>query len=182
MPWKLRQISTWRNARFATIALVSRALHGHGAAKAMSLVSSPGEHALIFSWLTRVPVVRCSLTFLAIQAPGISKLCGICGKRYLNEEYLRKTDRLIRSGGNRQSEDGGQQDVVMRDADGGQEEPILPSTETDGTGEGNAKQGEETAQGGAGASSNDGRSPITLARILFSACDVCFYCGGKFMG
>ncbi|KAH7058765.1 transcription factor IIIC subunit delta N-term-domain-containing protein [Macrophomina phaseolina] len=123
--------------------------------------------------------VRCSLTFLAIQAPGISKLCGICGKRYLNEEYLRKTDRMIVESGETPSPgERGQQDVVMQGADSG-EEAILTSTETDGTGEGNAKQGGEVAEG---AEADGGRLPITLTRILFGACDVCIYCGGKFVG
>lgn len=37
-------------------------------------------------------LARCTLTFLAIQAPGISKVCGICGKQYLTENYLLKED------------------------------------------------------------------------------------------
>ena len=41
---------------------------------------------------------RCGLTFLAIQAPGISKVCGICGKQYLTENYLLKEDSLDESG------------------------------------------------------------------------------------
>ena len=31
---------------------------------------------------------RCSLTFLAIQEPGVSKYCERCGAQYCNEEYL----------------------------------------------------------------------------------------------
>lgn len=70
----------------------------------------------------------------------------------------------------------------MRDADGGQETDIHPSTETVVTDvEGPAKQGKDTAQVAA-APDDDGRAPITLARILFAACDVCIYCGGKFVG
>ncbi|KAF4536653.1 Short-chain dehydrogenase/reductase SDR [Lasiodiplodia theobromae] len=126
--------------------------------------------------------VRCSLTFLAIQAPGISKLCGICGKRYLNEEFVVRTDKLAGAAEARQSGDSSQQDVVMPDADGGQQEGILPSTEANVTaGEGSSKQGGSTGQDRAPAV-DYGRSPITLARILFAACDVCIYCGGKFVG
>src|ERR1700742_4966500 len=33
-------------------------------------------------------IARCSLTLLAIQAPLVSKHCGICGKQYLNEAKL----------------------------------------------------------------------------------------------
>lgn len=32
--------------------------------------------------------VRCNLTFLAIQEPGISKICPNCGSEYLDEELL----------------------------------------------------------------------------------------------
>ncbi|KAK8236581.1 transcription factor IIIC subunit delta N-term-domain-containing protein [Phyllosticta capitalensis] len=39
--------------------------------------------------------VRCALTFLAIQAPGISKLCGICGKRFLSEQHVLELDTLL---------------------------------------------------------------------------------------
>ncbi|OJD37099.1 short-chain dehydrogenase reductase sdr [Diplodia corticola] len=119
--------------------------------------------------------VRCSLTFLAIQAPGISKLCGICGKRYLNEESVVRTDKLAGA-------DKSQQDLAMPNVDGGQQGDILPSAETNVTaGEGSAKQGDGTGQGKA-ATADCERWPITLARIVFAACDVCIYCGGKFVG
>ncbi|KAL0254995.1 hypothetical protein SLS55_009519 [Diplodia seriata] len=124
--------------------------------------------------LMRVPAVRCSLTFLAIQAPGISKLCGICGKRYLNEESVVRTDKLAGA-------DTSQQDVAMPDVDGGQQGDILPWAETNVTSEGSSKQGAGTGQGQA-TTVDCGRSPITLARMLFAACDVCIYCGGKFVG
>ncbi|KAL1646365.1 hypothetical protein SLS58_003325 [Diplodia intermedia] len=126
------------------------------------------------SRLMRVPAVRCSLTFLAIQAPGISKLCGICGKRYLNEESVVRTDKLAGA-------DTSQQDVAMPDVDGGQQGDNLPWAETNVTSEGSSKQGAGTGQGQA-ATVDCGRSPITLARMLFAACDVCIYCGGKFVG
>jgi len=32
--------------------------------------------------------VRCGLTFLAIQAPGISKFCGLCNRQYLTNQHL----------------------------------------------------------------------------------------------
>jgi len=32
------------------------------------------------------------LSFLAIQAPGISKTCSLCGKQYLKEIFLDKDD------------------------------------------------------------------------------------------
>lgn len=33
-----------------------------------------------------------------------------------------------------------------------------------------------------GETTNGHHAPMTLARLLFSACDVCIYCGGKFVG
>jgi hypothetical protein len=38
-------------------------------------------------------IVRCGLTLIAIQAPGISKPCGLCNRRYLTEQYLAGIDR-----------------------------------------------------------------------------------------
>ncbi|KAJ4352989.1 hypothetical protein N0V95_003782 [Ascochyta clinopodiicola] len=67
---------------------------------------------------------RCGISLLAIQAPGITKYCGICSTPFLSEEFVRA------------------QEV--------QEEMIEP--------------------------------PVTLSRVLFEACDVCIYCGGKFIG
>lgn len=33
-------------------------------------------------------IVRCNLTFLAIQEPGISKFCSDCGTEYLGEGFV----------------------------------------------------------------------------------------------
>ena len=68
---------------------------------------------------------RCGVSLLAIQAPGITKYCGICSTPVLNEEFVR----------------------AQEDGD---------DTDTDSSG--------------------------TLARVLFQACDVCIFCGGKFIG
>ncbi|KAF1350322.1 hypothetical protein EJ07DRAFT_139398 [Lizonia empirigonia] len=67
---------------------------------------------------------RCGISLLAIQAPGITKYCGICSTPFLNEEFVRAQERQV--------------DMA---------EP-----------------------------------PVTLSRVLFQACDVCIYCGGKFVG
>jgi hypothetical protein len=67
---------------------------------------------------------RCGISLLAIQAPGITKYCGICSTPYLNEEFVRAQE--IREG---------------------EVEPAY-----------------------------------TIARMLFQACDVCIFCGGKFVG
>lgn len=68
---------------------------------------------------------RCGVSLVAIQAPGITKYCGICSTPFLNEEFVRAQE-------------------VADEAD---TEP-----------------------------------PVTLARVLFQACDVCIFCGGKFVG
>lgn len=33
-------------------------------------------------------IVRCGLTFLCIQEPGISKFCAVCDTEYLNEDVV----------------------------------------------------------------------------------------------
>ncbi|KAJ4991411.1 hypothetical protein SVAN01_03058 [Stagonosporopsis vannaccii] len=68
---------------------------------------------------------RCGVSFIAIQAPGITKYCGICSTPFLSEEFVRAQEA-----------------------------------------------GEET----------DAQSKVTLARVLSQACDVCVFCGGKFVG
>ena len=42
---------------------------------------------------------RCLMTFLTIQAPGISRSCGVCGVQYLKEVVL-SNDELATSDGN----------------------------------------------------------------------------------
>ena len=87
-------------------------------------------------------IVRCGLTFLTIQAPGISKFCGICGRQFLNDNYLEKS--------------------TLRTNDNGIEDLSAQSKNEIETGENAAFQ--------------------SLAQVLFAACDVCIYCGGKFVG
>ncbi|KAF2495137.1 hypothetical protein BU16DRAFT_527021 [Lophium mytilinum] len=94
---------------------------------------------------------RCSLSFLAIQGPNISKFCGICRAQYLKEEYIAHEDEASRD-----------EDGPGRGGEGEQELPNAPD--------------------GVPESANGRSKPMSLARILFSACDVCVYCGGKFVG
>lgn len=68
---------------------------------------------------------RCGISLIAIQAPGITKYCGICSTPYLNEEFVRAQEKV---------------------------------------GEGEAEPA------------------YTITRMLFQACDVCIFCGGKFVG
>lgn len=98
---------------------------------------------------------RCTLTFLSIMEPGISKSCRICNALYLNEEALpefKKPDaKTIKV------EQPPQEDDMDVDAIAG---------------------AEDTSD----AMQKDVVEPnISLARLLFAACDVCILCGGKFV-
>ena len=98
---------------------------------------------------------RCALTFLAIQSPGTSKHCGVCGVQVLNEYKLP---------GLASPADG---DVVMANG-----------VEHDVTGD-----GEQAADAGEGANGYlqmpGSKHSRSLARVLFAAFDTCIYCGGK---
>ncbi|KAF2436207.1 hypothetical protein EJ08DRAFT_230945 [Tothia fuscella] len=48
----------------------------------------PFENLTIAKCLEGHEFVRCALTFLAVQAPGISKFCGLCERQYLTETIL----------------------------------------------------------------------------------------------
>ena len=64
---------------------------------------------------------RCALTFLTIQAPGISRYCGLCGRSYLSENYLLSPapEENIRS------EESHGVDVDMSDANSGPRRAFL---------------------------------------------------------
>ena len=95
---------------------------------------------------------RCSLTFLAIQGPGISKFCRICNAQYLNEAALPE---------------------FVPTSDEGIEMTDLANEQTEGTSE----QWVQVTQN-AGSKMEPKAS---LARLLFAACDVCIFCGGRFV-
>ncbi|KAK5016093.1 hypothetical protein LTR39_002262 [Cryomyces antarcticus] len=105
--------------------------------------------------------IRCALTFLAIQAPGISKFCGLCGIQYLNDSILQEDVEIapasLSQPSNGIDEDGQTLKDALNAEDGGVEQIV-----TEG------KQGANKI--------------ATLARILFATCDVCVYCGGKYVG
>ena len=110
----------------------------------------------VFSTNTLVPA-RCSLTFFAIQAPGRSKYCGLCWKESLLNAALNGNSR--------------------------------PSTQTTNTVSFSQNTVENTLSY---ASSTLATEPVeaqediaqeyTLAQLLVVACDICIYCGGKFVG
>ncbi|KIW05516.1 uncharacterized protein PV09_03398 [Verruconis gallopava] len=62
---------------------------------------------------------RCALTFLAIQAPRISKSCGICGKQYLRSSHVENQNPAAVRG----------DDVDMIDASADASAPTIPLTE-----------------------------------------------------
>jgi hypothetical protein len=98
---------------------------------------------------------RCTLTFLSIMEPGISKSCRICNALYLNEyalpEFKKPDAKTIKV------EEAPQEEDMYVDATAG-------------------------AENTSNASQKDGVEPnISLARLLFAACDVCILCGGKFV-
>ncbi|KAF2211295.1 hypothetical protein CERZMDRAFT_98606 [Cercospora zeae-maydis SCOH1-5] len=96
---------------------------------------------------------RCALSLLAIQEPGITKHCGVCDLQYFDEGIAPDF----------QSD---HQDIEMADVLQGE----VPSTSPANDGWVKISQ-----SGGATA-----RAKATLARLLFAACDVCIFCGGKF--
>ncbi|KAH7390705.1 transcription factor IIIC subunit delta N-term-domain-containing protein [Pyrenochaeta sp. MPI-SDFR-AT-0127] len=133
---------------------------------------------------------RCGLSFLAIQSPGITKYCGLCSTPFLSAEFVAAQEEQVMqtnvsSGGGVLS----QTDVAGADEVGtsgdaiihaAEEEEQAPSSER-----GIESQCLQTNDGAAGHSivEEEQKLPsVTLASILFLACDVCIYCGGKFVG
>jgi hypothetical protein len=137
---------------------------------------------------------RCGLTFLAIQAPGITKYCGICSTPYLSDECVMaqeyadskksvKTgddtvttgvarDGELSEGGTRGERDSGS--LNGADEEGAAEQEDCDQ-EKDEDQESDDSEGEDDVY-------ERRELPVTLARVLFLACDACIYCGGKFVG
>ncbi|KAI9674214.1 MAG: hypothetical protein M1817_002032 [Caeruleum heppii] len=111
---------------------------------------------------------RCTLTHLPIQAPGITRRCGICNAPYLREDIVLHDDEVEDE--DAREEVSSTEMERMRKAVG-TEADIGAQADTDGNEDidGSAK--------GAGVS-QDGK--VSLARILVQAVDLCLLCGGKF--
>ncbi|KAH8727867.1 transcription factor IIIC subunit delta N-term-domain-containing protein [Phaeosphaeriaceae sp. PMI808] len=138
---------------------------------------------------------RCGLSFLTIQAPAITKYCGICKTPFLSEEFVFAqeadeqtadlqehhdvhmygdvlgedvTANLMNDSGNDQvseSRDSEMGDTFDREYNGTEDgQAIVENVEPPATGKGRVQP------------------HITLARVLFLACDMCIYCGSKFVG
>ncbi len=96
------------------------------------------------------------MTFLAIQAPGISKYCGLCSMEYLNQDFLLKSN--IQYSASVEGEDGPHGGAA---SDVEKEARVISNALTD---------------------LDNTESLQSLAHVLFSSCEVCIYCGGKFVG
>lgn len=129
---------------------------------------------------------RCGLSFLAIQAPGITKYCNLCRTPFFSEEFIAiqeaKPVRCSSSG----AIGGNNSDTANLAGQGQNDSNGVPRMEleagvTTGDGEGNEVH-LETNDASARIDGDTVDLPITLARVLFLACDVCVYCGGKFVG
>ncbi|KAF2195354.1 hypothetical protein K469DRAFT_545477 [Zopfia rhizophila CBS 207.26] len=133
---------------------------------------------------------RCSLSFLAIQAPGILKYCDICKKPYFNDDFVFSQEDEI---GIHSSD----QDTEMQDEQANSDatayllteaaERLFPgpaATLRETPQEDLQERGlqEEQKSGNSNGEINRYRPEITLAKLLFAACDACIYCGGKFIG
>ena len=147
---------------------------------------------------------RCGLSFLAIQAPGITKYCGICSTPFLSEEFVAAQEEV---GAHQQSENltagtvsnvdqiGSETRDAMSEDRNTSENPENRHAVDSGSNDGiRNTQMSEQIQGQSSLVNVDGikRSnltqeskrelPVTLAKVLFLACDACIYCGGKFVG
>jgi hypothetical protein len=126
---------------------------------------------------------RCGLSFLAIQAPRITKTCGICDTVFFSEEFVEAQEDASNVRGQERAEDmemGGKASS-RRDGEGGGE-----FSANSGDKDVDAMDVEEGQEGQANreldANTGVRQLPVSLARLLFLACDVCIYCGGKFVG
>ncbi|KAF2478038.1 uncharacterized protein BDR25DRAFT_275721 [Lindgomyces ingoldianus] len=116
--------------------------------------------------------VRCGLTFLAIQAPGISKYCGICSQPYFSDEFV--WEQEIASAAS--TPVSGRVRLEMNDMEVEMEMEQGAETLAE------IREGDLRGNGGANKQKGSILPSMTLARLLFWACDACIYCGGKFVG
>jgi hypothetical protein len=127
---------------------------------------------------------RCGLSFVAIQAPAITKTCGICNTSFLNEEFVEAQEE--QEDGSRQENRHGVRDVVMGSAnegEGGGNVVMGESIDPENSAHSDREEpgpADEVRNAVADGEDGDRILPVSFARVLFLACDVCIYCGGKF--
>ncbi|KAH0565429.1 hypothetical protein GP486_001182 [Trichoglossum hirsutum] len=108
--------------------------------------------------------------------PRISKYCGVCGKEYLSEDInqLEEQNTLGKGEGNGQNKiantRGLAQALLEAAMEVETEERAPLSLEGDGAPDAAIER----------ESASKMERQISLASLLFAACDVCVYCGGKF--
>ncbi|KAF2198488.1 hypothetical protein GQ43DRAFT_422304 [Delitschia confertaspora ATCC 74209] len=100
---------------------------------------------------------RCGLSFLTIQGPNDSKYCGVCNKQYFNDRFVQNEEQ--------------RDDETDRDA--------LGSPGVGEASEGDMEEGTKQ-EGNSGIAAREGSRELTLAKVVFTACDVCIYCGGRY--
>jgi hypothetical protein len=129
---------------------------------------------------------RCGLSFLAIQAPGITKYCGICSTPFLSEDFLIAQEMNDKRG--HLAEPANTDGQVRANSDGrnGADHKGDIAMASDGLDDDqerhNAKQQRQATAAKFDESEGEKNLPMTLAKVLFFACDACIYCGGKFVG
>jgi hypothetical protein len=144
--------------------------------------------------------IRCGLSFLTIQMPGQTKTCGICKTPFLSEdavfgendeEFPPPSPGANGSGDkarNEESEDESSASLDGTQFDGARDRPRRrkePSTRTEETHEADRPSTSSPSVDTYNitrANTHAQEGLPTLAQILFLACDVCIYCGGKFIG
>jgi hypothetical protein len=122
---------------------------------------------------------RCGLSFLAIQAPGITKYCGVCSTPFLSDEYV-----IVQETVERKKNESAAEDRVMTDVSGTQSSEQQEAFAQGSNGRHEQEKDREEEEEEQREEVDEGRKelPITLGRVLFLACDACIYCGGKFDG
>lgn len=137
--------------------------------------------------------VRCGLSFLTIQAPDESMTCGICKTPFFMERVMfGGIDTRSPSPVDDEEDDlsanaemsGGSSDLQL---DPRRHKPTNKTTvDRADTSDGNqtSAPAPSSSENMKEASGHDGGGDtgVTLAEILFFACDVCIYCGGKYVG
>ncbi|KAF2402626.1 hypothetical protein EJ06DRAFT_580839 [Trichodelitschia bisporula] len=146
--------------------------------------------------------VRCALTFLAIQAPGISRFCGLCERQFLTDAYL-QGDVYEDSGAgsdpatvndnpsvSASSSTNGAAPETEKEDDGSDPMPLDTPARTEIDMDEDSDPITESTEPTAEPAPLDpiivlpttGAANRSLAQILLQACDRCPYCGGKFVG
>jgi hypothetical protein len=134
---------------------------------------------------------RCGLSFLPIQAPGITKYCGICSTPFLSDECV-MAQEYVESNKNEKSGDdtvmvGVTRDGELSEAGSGGDKDCGLLNEADRESVAEQEDNEKQMDGDQESDDTEDEDevhelPVTLARVLFLACDACVYCGGKFVG